>query len=216
MSPYQYVRALDNGLFILGAAHSPGETPDPEEILTAVRFNNTQIALKSGYNKYLSIDTKNRLVGRSDAIGAREHFEPVFQDLKVALLGANSCFLSADEENPELPYIVARSPTAGPNEMIKIRNNIDPDVVRRERAAKEKPEEEKGSLKDAELNYVKKFQSFQDKKVRINEDKSVTLKAAKDSGRFHEVLLDRRSKMKSDKFCKWSLVSTHWQLIGFK
>ena len=205
MSPYQYIRALDNGLFVLGAAHSPGEVPDPEEILTAVRFSNTQIALKSGYNKYLSIDAKNRLVGRSDAIGSREHFEPVFQEAKLALLGANSCFLSADEENPELPYIVARSATAGPNEMIKIRNNIDPELVRRERAAKEKPEEEKGTLKDAEVNYVKKFQSFQDKKLKINQDSSVTLKDAKDAGRFHEVLLDRRAKMKSDKFCKWTM-----------
>ncbi|CAG2117301.1 unnamed protein product, partial [Medioppia subpectinata] len=79
MSPYQYIRALDNGLFILGAAHSPGESPDPEEILTAIRFSNTQIALKSGYNKYLSIDSKSRLVGRSEAIGSREQFEPVFQ-----------------------------------------------------------------------------------------------------------------------------------------
>ncbi|CAG2181658.1 unnamed protein product, partial [Oppiella nova] len=55
ISPYQYVRALDNGLFILGAAHSPGEQPDPEEIITAIRCS-TQIALKSGYNKYLSVD----------------------------------------------------------------------------------------------------------------------------------------------------------------
>jgi len=203
MSPYQYVRALDNGLFILGAAHPPGETPDPEEILTSIRpSNSTHIAFKSGYNKYLSIDNKNRLVGRSDAIGSREYFEPVFQDSKLALLGSNSCFLSADEENPELPYIVARSTTAGPNEMIKIRTNIDPDSVRRERAAKEKPEEEKGSLKEAEINYVKKFQSFQDKKLKINSDNTVSLRDAKDSGRLHEVLLDRRAKMKSDKFCK--------------
>src|SRR6202008_1518304 len=109
----------------------------------------THIALKSGYNKYLSIDSKGRLVGRSDAIGSREQFEPVFQDSKLALLGSNSCFLSADEDNEELPYIIAKNSTAGPNEMIKIRNNIDPELVRREREAKLKPEEEKGSLKEA-------------------------------------------------------------------
>ncbi|XP_054163257.1 protein FRG1-like [Oppia nitens] len=202
LSPYQYIRALDNGLFILGAAHQPGEIPDPEEILTAIRFSGTHIALKSGYNKYLSIDSKNRLVGRSDAIGPREQFEPVFQDSKIALLGSNACFLSADEDNPELPYIVARSSTAGPNEMIKIRNNIDPEAVHRERQLKATAVEERGSLKDAEVNYVKKFQSFQDKKLRINKEETVHLKTAKDTGKLHEVLLDRRSKMKSDKFCK--------------
>jgi protein FRG1 len=201
MSPYQYIRALDNGLFILGAAHSPGEEPDPEEILTAIRVSNTHIGLKSGYNKYLSIDSKSRLIGRSEAIGPREQFEPVFQESKLALLGSNSCFLSADEEQ-ELPYIMAKSPTAGPNEMLKIRSNIDPDLIRKEKEAKDKPEEEKGSLKDCEINYVKKFQSFQDKKLRINSDLTVNLKKAKTEGKLHEVLLDRRAKMKSDKFCK--------------
>jgi len=201
MSPYQYVRALDNGLFILGAAHSPGEEPDPEEVLTAIRVSNTHIALKSGYNKYLSIDSKSRLIGRSEAIGPREQFEPVFQDSKLALLGSNSGFLSADEEQ-ELPFIIAKSPTAGPNEMLKIRSNIDPDLMRKEKEAKNKPEEEKGSLKDCEINYVKKFQSFQDKKLRINSEVTVNLKKAKTEGKLHEVLLDRRAKMKSDKFCK--------------
>jgi protein FRG1 len=201
ISPYQYVRALDNGLFILGAAHSPGEQPDPEEIITAIRCS-TQIALKSGYNKYLSVDSKSRLVGRSDAIGPREHFEPVFQDKKLALLGANGCFLSADEDNEELPYILAKRATAGAQEMVKIRTNIDPEAVRREQAAKATADEEKGSLKEAEVNYVKKFQSFQDKKLRINSEQTVHLKSAKEDGRLHEVLLDRRAKMKSDKFCK--------------
>ncbi|CAG2117319.1 unnamed protein product, partial [Medioppia subpectinata] len=164
-------------------------------------FSNTQIALKSGYNKYLSIDSKSRLVGRSEAIGSREQFEPVFQEKKLALLGSNGCFMSADEDN-DLPYIIARSSTAGAEQMVKIRTNIDPEMVRRERIAKSTADEEKGSLKEAEVNYVKKFQSFQDKKLRINTGQTVVLESAKAEGRLHEVLLDRRAKMKSDKFCK--------------
>lgn len=69
-------------------------------------FSDTRIALKSGYNKYLSVDHQSRLVGRSDAIGAREQFEPVFQDDKMALLGPNNCFLSCDESGDSL--IVAK------------------------------------------------------------------------------------------------------------
>ncbi|RWS04919.1 protein FRG1-like protein [Dinothrombium tinctorium] len=200
MQPYCYIKALDNGLFIIGEPHRAGEPPEQEEILTAIRISETHIALKSGYNKYLSVDSHNRLVGRSDAIGAREQFEPVFQDEKLALLGCNNCFISPDEDNNNI--IVAKSKTATDNEFLKIRSNIDPEAIKREEESKKIPDEEKGSLKTCEVNYVKKFQSFQDKKLRINKEDSAELRRAKQEGKLHEVLLDRRSKMKSDKFCK--------------
>lgn len=40
-----------------------------------------RIALKSGYGKYLGVNSEGLVVGRSDAIGAREQWEPVFQDV---------------------------------------------------------------------------------------------------------------------------------------
>ena len=49
--------------------------------MTAIKLGDTKIALKSGFDKYLSVDTKGRVVGRSDAIGPREQWEPVFQDV---------------------------------------------------------------------------------------------------------------------------------------
>lgn len=74
-----YVRALDNGLFTLGAPHNEGEGPSPEEILTAVSINERKVAFKSGYNKYLRVEKDGTVTGRSDAIGAMEQWEPVFQ-----------------------------------------------------------------------------------------------------------------------------------------
>lgn len=37
----------------------------------------------------------------------------------------------------------------------------------------------------------KKFQSFQDRKLRVNEEDSGTLKKSRTEGKFHEALLDR-------------------------
>lgn len=89
----------------------------------------------------------------------------------------------------------------GKNEIVKIRSNslhlksLDPDD--------NIPEEERTTkLADIELNYVKKFQKFQDKKIKINNDNIAALKVARDKGYLHETLLDRRSKMKADRYCK--------------
>lgn len=38
--------------------------------------------------------------------------------------------------------------------------------------------------------------------MRINTESRETLKAAKAEGTLHEALLDRRSKMKADRYCK--------------
>ena len=200
--PHQYVRALDNGNLILGAPHCLGECPDPEEVFIAIRASNSQIALKTGYNKYLAMDARQRVVGHSDAVGLKEQFDPVFQEGKLALLASNGCFLSIDEDNEELPYLVAKNSTAGSGEMVKLRTNINPELTRIERLKKDIPDEEKGSLRDCEINYVRKYQSFQDKKMRLNSEGPFSLQKAQDKGRLHEELLDRRAKMKSDKFCK--------------
>ena len=48
-------------------------------MLTAVPAGDERIAFKSGYNKYLGVDGAGRVVGRADAIGPREMWQPVFQ-----------------------------------------------------------------------------------------------------------------------------------------
>ncbi|XP_067000663.2 protein FRG1 homolog [Anabrus simplex] len=190
-----YVKALDNGLFTLGAPHSEGEGPAPEEILTAIKVNDTKIALKSGYGKYLRVGPDGVVTGRSDAVGAMEQWEPVFQDGKLALLGCNGCFMSVAQDDDS---VVAVSKTAGKDEIMQIRSS----TARENENVKELPAEEQGSLAQVEENYVRKFQKFQDKKLRINTQSRSGLQKAREEGNLHEILLDRRSKMKSDRYCK--------------
>jgi len=68
---------------------------------------------------------------------------------------------------------------------------------------KDVPDEEKAEdLRNVELNYVKKFQKFQDKKIKLSTEDTKELNEAKNAGILHEKLLDRREKMKADRYCK--------------
>ncbi|GAB0092719.1 FRG1 [Sergentomyia squamirostris] len=190
-----YVKALDNGLFTLGAPHPEGSSPDPEEILTAFAINDTKVSFKSGYGKYLKVDKDGVVTGRSDAVGAMEQWEPVFEGKRMALLGANNCFMSID---PEDDAVVALKKKVGDAEIAVVRSY----ATKEDEEVEVKPTEEMGDLSQVEINYVKKFQKFQDKKIKINSGDRTELERAKNEGFLHEALLDRRSKMKADRYCK--------------
>nr|CDS30896.1 protein frg1 [Hymenolepis microstoma] len=192
-----YLSASDDGFINLGPPRKSGEAPAPEEIFTAVKVSDTKVAFKTGYDKYITADTgaENIITAAADAIGPREQFEPIFQDAKTALLGFNNCFISVDQTSDRA---ICRAQKAGPTEMVIVRSNKN----LTHNPLYDLPEEERHGTKKAELLYVRKFQSWQDKKIRLTREDTVALKEAKRDGNLHETMLDRREKMKSDRYCK--------------
>ena len=75
-----FMRAMDNGKFMLGPPHGDGEAPAPEEIMMALRSGDGKVSLKSEFDKYLRINKDGYLMGVSDAVGSLELFEPVWED----------------------------------------------------------------------------------------------------------------------------------------
>ena len=52
-------------------------------------MNDTKVAIKSGFGKYIGIETGGKVTGRADAITSREQWEPVFQDVSG---GKSGCY----------------------------------------------------------------------------------------------------------------------------
>lgn len=147
-APRTYITALDNGLFALGAPHAVGEPPAPEEIFTALPVSETRVAFKSGYGKYLNVDKAGMVTGRSDAVGATEQFEPVFEGGRMALQSAaNGCFVAVD---PEDDAFVALRKAVGAAEVLTVRSSAVRELGEKDDA----PTEEKGDLSQVEINYM--------------------------------------------------------------
>jgi len=191
-----YICARDDGTFSLGDLHDQGEGPSPPEVLAVVPCGDgRRVALKSGYGKYVSVDGRGALVGRAEAVGPREMWTPVYQDGSAALLSATECFVGVEEDES----ITATSATVSSD---LHRLTLRCSYTRDEDKEAEVPQEEQGTLSEVELKHIRKFQKFQDKRVRVNPSGHLELREAKEEGRMHEALLDRRSKMKADRYCK--------------
>ncbi|CAF0827023.1 unnamed protein product [Didymodactylos carnosus] len=193
-----YVHSLDNGLFTIGPPRDFGDGPDQREILTAIRITENKIALKSGFGKYVAVNKNGLLVGRSDAIGPAEYFEPVFENGQLALSASNNKFIRVNDEGD----LIATDEKAADENFINIRSCAKREHINEKRRKLLPEEEQPTNVKDVEVNYVKKFQKFQDKRMRVNQGDTKNLVKARGDGTLHEVLLDRREEMKSDRYCK--------------
>ncbi|CAF4283905.1 unnamed protein product, partial [Rotaria sordida] len=111
-------------------------------------------------------------------------FEPVFENGNLALSASNDKFIRFNDEDD----LVAMDDRGTEGNFIEIHSNAKL--------------EEQGTIRETEINYVKKYKKFQDKKLRINQGDIKNLVDAKKHGSLHEALLDRREQIKTDRYCK--------------
>jgi len=191
-----YLMAVDNGTLTLGEKHEDDSDDGPEdaEVFMLIRISDTKIALKTGYGKYVSVNARGELLARSEAVGPQEQIDVVMEEEKSALQGHNGYFITVMDRE-----LKALSSTASEKEMIKLRTNASRS---KKKKSNEEGEEQVKSVRQCEINYVKQFQSFQDHKMRLHQGPKSSLQKARSAGKLHEAMLDRREKMKADRYCK--------------
>ncbi|VDN06293.1 unnamed protein product [Thelazia callipaeda] len=199
-TPGMYLAAMDNGRFTIGEPHVTGEGPNPEEIFTLIKTPDDElISMKTGFGKYIGVDSEGNLIAMADAVGTRERMIVVFQDGKTAIQSAsNNLFLSMKPDIKGYVSVVSRK--AQDNEMINLRTD-----VKKEKHTDWLNEDDKRSAVECETSYIRMFQhskvATKGKYINIDLNDKESVRRAQEEGNLHELLLERRVKTKSDKYC---------------
>ncbi|KAJ3193382.1 hypothetical protein HK101_004936, partial [Irineochytrium annulatum] len=173
---------------------SPDSQFEPDhvgQVFLATHLPTGKLSLKSAFDKYLSADRFGVVTCTTDAVGPREEWEVVMRDDGCAFQ-AGEKFL-CDEEG----VVRCDSEKIGFRESFRVRCQAQ------NRASAKKRKAAAGA--DAvrlEEDQLKKFQSWGNGRRVLSREDTIELQAAKKRGQLNEAMLDRREKIKSDKFCK--------------
>ncbi|KAI7886795.1 hypothetical protein K492DRAFT_203056 [Lichtheimia hyalospora FSU 10163] len=153
--------------------------------------------IKSVHKKYLSSDKFGVVSADREAISGLEEWEPAMTDAGVAFRNAHGKFLMVDQIAGGGFKIRADSDEIGFCETFRVYCQ-----ARFKRKARHERKKAKKESNIDELDNVKKFQSWGGGRVHMSKSDTRELKKAKEEGRIAEAMLDRRAKVKSDRYCK--------------
>uniref|UniRef100_A0A0N4Z954 FRG1-like family protein n=1 Tax=Parastrongyloides trichosuri TaxID=131310 RepID=A0A0N4Z954_PARTI len=196
----QYLLSQNNGKFVIGPIHENNTPPDPEEVFTIIKApDDTAFSLKTGYGRYIGVNKDDELVATAEAISERERFEVVTEGGKTAVQNVGSGkFLTLNQHSNKV--VSCSNNKAEEFEMINIRTNVLP-----MEEFDAKPAEDLLASGDCETSYTKMFQhskvNIKNKHICVDVNNKKDIRKAKDEGTLHATLLDRRMKMKSDRYC---------------
>ncbi|KAF7727528.1 hypothetical protein EC973_007429 [Apophysomyces ossiformis] len=151
---------------------------------------------KSCHGKYLSSDKVGVVSCDREAIGGAEEWRPTLTDAGYAFQNTHNKFLMVDEIAGGGFKLRADSDDVGFCETFTVYCQA------RFKRKQKKEKKEKTNAGQIELDHVKKYQSWGGGRIMMTKEDTRTLKRAKQEGRFAEAMLDRREKVKSDRYCK--------------
>ncbi|KAG2180914.1 hypothetical protein INT43_008494 [Umbelopsis isabellina] len=180
--------------------------------------SSSAFTLKSSLGKYLSSDKFGVVSIDREAVSMIEEWKPTFTDGGVGFQNAYDKFLMVDEiagGGNTLPVHAEKQQYDSDSGLFFSGFKIRADAeslgfcetfrVYCQARFKRKAKMSKKEVVDAsgvELDNIKKFQSWGSSRHMGTEQDMRELKRAKKQGNLSETLLDRRSKMKSDRNCK--------------
>ncbi|EDQ91477.1 uncharacterized protein MONBRDRAFT_15040 [Monosiga brevicollis MX1] len=193
-----YVMAIDDGSLTASEdVAKERDGPVAQEVFTIIKVSDARIAIKTAFNRYVTVDDNDDGVvyARAEAIGALQLFQAVWTDeTHVSLRGPNKKFLS---------ILPGRRCTCNKNQMdLGTTFQAFSCAERKEKKKKDDYNIEGGSLKNMEEAFAMRFQSGKNGKWQVSEEDARDLGSARRQGRLHESLLDRRAKVKADRYCK--------------
>ncbi|RHZ70253.1 hypothetical protein Glove_273g16 [Diversispora epigaea] len=158
---------------------------------------NDRISLKSYTGKYISSDKIGVITSDKEAIGPQEEWIPILKEHGIALQNNYDQFLSVDEIADEGGFkLRADAETIGFCETWHVKCQ----AKFRKKAKSDKKEIKK--IDEVEIEQIKKFQTWGGGRIKTTNEDVSELKKAKKEGRVAEALLDRREKVKADRYCK--------------
>ncbi|CAO3687910.1 unnamed protein product [Umbelopsis vinacea] len=158
--------------------------------------SSSTFTLKSSLGKYLSSDKFGVVSVDREAVSMIEEWTPTFVEGGLAFQNAYDKFLMVDEIAGGGYKVRADAESIGFCETFRVYCQA---------RFKRKAKTTKKEVIDAtgvELDTMKKYQSWAGNRQRASDHDLREIKRAKKEGNLSETLLDRRSKMKADRYCK--------------
>ncbi|CAB4435420.1 hypothetical protein RhiirA5_358234 [Rhizophagus irregularis] len=176
-------------------------TIEPEDIASVfigsrIVGSTDRISIKTFDEKYLASDKFGVITAEREAIGPQEEWTPIIKSDGIALQSIYEKYLSVDEIADGGYNLRADVETVGFCETWKIKCQA------RLRKKVKSTKKETKPISEYEIEQIKKYQTWGGGRVKTSKEEISELKKAKKEGNFAEALLDRREKVKADRYCK--------------